>query len=224
MVSNSKSKYEYEIISYDETGAQLEGSTPTLNSLKKYVVGSVEDHGFAITNQDSPMDTYILRLSDVYLLYAEALLAGGSSLTSGPGYNAYLAVRERAGLNPPADGNMTYEDLFNERRVEFGLEGMSWLDVKRRYYRNASEALAYLNSQNRTDRYYRIDPNDGLASDPAGYELVPAGGVGSNPDNQNNDPVVTFTADKMVMPIPGTEVVQNPLLGADNEPVEYVFE
>lgn len=223
-IATGEGGYKYEIVHRDAEGTQVEGQTPLLNSLKKYVVGSVADHGYVISNQDSPLDIYMLRLADVYLLYAEALLASGSELTGGPGYNAYLAVRARAGLNPPSDGNMTYEDLFNERRVEFGLEAQSWLDVKRRYYRNPSEALAYLNSQHRTDRYYRIDPNDNLENDPAGYELVSAGGVGSNPDNVNNDPAVSFTANKMILPIPGNEVVANPLLKADVEPVEYEFE
>jgi hypothetical protein len=223
-IATEEGGYEYEIVHRDEEGTQIEGMTPLLNSLKKYVVGSVADHGYVISNQDSPLDLYMLRLADVYLLYAEALLASGSELTSGPGYDTYLAVRARAGLNPPSDGNMTYEDLFNERRVEFGMEAQSWLDVKRRYYRNPSEALAYLNSQHRTDRYYRIDPNDNMENDPAGYELVSAGGVGSNPDNVNNDPEVSFTANKMILPIPGNEVVANPLLKAGVEPVEYEFE
>lgn len=224
-IATAEGGYTYDIVSRDEEGTQIEGATPVLNSLKKYVVGSVNDHGYVISNQDSPLDIYMLRLADVYLLYAEALLADGSELTGGPGYEAYLAVRERAGLNPPADGNMTYADLFNERRVEFGMEGQSWLDIKRRYYRDRTEALAYLNSQERTSRYYRIDPDDNLENDPAGYELVAAGGgVGSNPDNVNNDPVVTFDDEKMVLPIPGPEVVANPLLGRSQEPVEYNFD
>lgn len=214
--------YTYQIVSRDDEGTQVEGATPTLNSLKKYVVGNVDDHGYVISNQDSPLDIYMLRLADVYLLYAEALLGSGASLSSGPGYEAYLAVRERAGLNPPADGNMTYVDLFNERRVEFALEGLSWLDVKRRYYRNSSEALAYLNSQGRTDRYYRIDADDDLEDDAAGYEIVPAGGTGSG-GSSNTDPIVSFTAQKMTLPIPGIEVVNNPLLKVEEAPVEYEF-
>ncbi|HCX20540.1 MAG: RagB/SusD family nutrient uptake outer membrane protein [Flammeovirgaceae bacterium] len=217
--------YEYEYVSRDDEGVQLEGATPTLNSLKKYVVGGVNDHGYVISNQDSPLDLYMLRLSDVYLLYAEALLGSNSSLSSGPGYQAYLAVRSRAGLSAPADGNMTYQDLFNERRVELGLEAQSWLDVKRRFYRNSSDALNYLNGQNRTNRYYRIDSGDDLENDPSGYELVAAGGgVGSNPTNVNNDPVVTFGADDMILPVPGQEVISNPLLRKDTPAEEYSFD
>jgi hypothetical protein len=102
------------------------------------------------------------------------------------------------------------------------LEAQSWLDIKRRYYRNAQEALNYLNGQNRTDMYFRIDSNDALENDPAGYELVPAGTSSPN-GNQNTDPVVVFTASKMRLPIPGNQVVINPLLAPDQEPVEYDF-
>lgn len=222
-LATTEGGYKYEIVSRDDKDVQLESATPTLTSLKKYVVGNVADHGYVISNQDSPLDIYMLRLSDVYLLYAEALLGSGASLSSGPGYDAYLAVRARAGLAAPADGNMTYVDLFNERRIEFALEGLSWLDVKRRYYRNAEEALNYLNNQGRTNRYFRINTNDNLEKDPAGYELVAAGQTSAN-GNQNTDPIVVFTAAKMQLPIPGSEVVSNPLLRAEVEAVEYVFE
>lgn len=221
--------YTYLIVSYDEDDEQLEGQSPTLTNIKKHIIGGVEDHGFVITNQDSPLDHFFLRLADVYLLYAEAMLAGNASLSGGPGYDAYLAVRARAGLNPPADGNMTYEDLFNERRVEFGLEAQAWLDVKRRFYRDPQDALAYLNGQNRTHRYYRIDSDDDLETDPAGYELIGPGEARTERDDDgniqyNNDAVVTFTAAKMRLPIPGNEVVTNPLLGGGVEAEEYIFE
>ncbi|MEQ8471775.1 MAG: RagB/SusD family nutrient uptake outer membrane protein [Marinoscillum sp.] len=213
--------YLYEIVSRDEDDVQMEGATPTLNNLKKYVVGGVADHGYIISNQDSPLDMYMLRLADVYLLHAEALLGTQASLAGGPGYNSYLAVRDRAGLGDPGVP-LTYERLFNERRVEFGLEGLAWLDVRRRFYRDANDALNYLNNQGRTDRYYRIDPNDDLENDPAGYELVPAGGgVGTNPDNVNNDPVITFTASDMVMPIPAQQQTVNPLLKPGADVVDY---
>jgi len=215
--------YTYDIVSRDADGVQIEGATPTLTSLKKYVVGGVNDHGYVISNQDSPMDLYMLRMADVYLLYAEALLGSGNQLSGGPGYDAYLAVRARAGLKPPADGNMTYEDLFNERRVELALEGQSWLDIKRRYYRNADDAIAYLNGQGRTDMYYRIDSGDDLENDPSGYELVAAGATSPN-GNTNSDPVVTFTGADMIIPVPGQELVKNDLLRPDEPAVDYNFD
>jgi starch-binding outer membrane protein, SusD/RagB family len=214
--------YTYQIVSRDANDTQIEGASPTLTSLKKHIIGNDKDNGgFVITNQDSPFDIYYLRLADVYLLYAEAMLGAGNSLSSGPGYDAYVAVRARAGLNPPADGEMSYLDLFNERRIEFALEAQSWLDVKRRYYRNPQDALDYLNGQGRTVRYYRIENEDELENDPEGYERVGPGQTSSDGET-NTDPIVVFNSLRMNLPIPAAEVVTNPLLL--EEPVEYDFQ
>ncbi len=202
-----------------------ESATPTLTSLKKYVVGLNSDHGFNITDQDSPLDNYMLRLADIYLIYAEALLGTGDQLAGGPGYEAYLAVRSRAGLNAPLDGSMSFRDLFNERRIELGLEAMSWLDIKRQYYRNASATLDLINNQDRAAAYFRIDANDNLINDQAGYELIGGGQSGIiNPGNSNPNQSGQMTPGRMILPIPGNEVALNPLLGAGEEPVEYVFD
>ncbi|MBX2963349.1 MAG: RagB/SusD family nutrient uptake outer membrane protein [Cyclobacteriaceae bacterium] len=213
--------YTYNIVYRDADGVALEGATPTITSLKKQIIGNDKDNGgYAITNQDSPLDIYYLRLADVYLLYTEALMGSSNVLSSGPGLATLNAVRERAGLDPRT--SVTYAQLFNERRIELALEAQSWLDVKRRYYRNAQDAIDYLNSQMRTDRYFRIDASDALENDPAGYELVPAGQTSSSGET-NNDPVVVFTTEKMRLPIPANQVVINPLLGSSHEAVEYEF-
>lgn len=217
--------YLYEIVSRDAEGIQIESPTPTLTSLKKHVVGNVDDHGFIVSNQDSPLNVYMLRLADVYLLYAEALMGANSSLNSGPGYDAYLAVRSRAGLAAPTDNEMSFRDLFNERRIEFGLEALSWLDIKRQYYRDGTGTLAMLNAQGRSNQYFRIDNNDTMENDPDGYELVGAGQSGTmNTGNVNTEPQITITAEKMWLPIPGSEVTANPLLRAEEAPVAYVFD
>jgi hypothetical protein len=116
---------------------------------------------------------------------------------------------------------------------------LAWLDVKRRYYRNPSEALSYLNGQARTVRYFRILAATTDENNPGGYELVyssgdpgmpvplPAGsyeGVGSRSDNANTDPVVSFTSGKMRLPIPATEQIANPKLADEVPAEEYVFE
>jgi starch-binding outer membrane protein, SusD/RagB family len=237
-VATEDGGYTYEIVVRDDKDVELYGSTNGLNNLKKYIVGNDKDHGYPITNQDSPMDLYMLRLADVYLLYAEAKLGSGSQLVGGAGYAEYVAVRTRAGLKAPADGNMSYEDLFDERRVEFGLESQSWIDIKRRYYRNSSETLAYLNSRGRAAAYRRILEATTQENDPAGYELVysdkdqtnpgnipsPPGayiGTGSRTGNTNNLSVNSFTDGVMTLPIPVTEVVANPKLA--DEPVPYEF-
>ncbi|MBX2944846.1 MAG: RagB/SusD family nutrient uptake outer membrane protein [Cyclobacteriaceae bacterium] len=220
-LATERGGYTYKIVSRDAENTVLEGSTPTLTSLKKHIIGNDKDNGgYAITNQDSPLDIYYLRLADVYLLYTEALMGSSNELTGGPGLASLNAVRARAGLDPRT--TVTYQQLFNERRIELALEAQSWIDIKRRYYRNPEEALNYLNGQNRTDMYFRINTNDALENDPAGYELVPAGTTSAN-NNTNTDPIVVFTATKMRLPIPGNQVVINPLLAPNREPVEYEF-
>lgn len=220
-IATENGGYTYNIVTRDAENIAVEGATPTLTSLKKQIVGNDKDNGgYAITNQDSPLDIYYLRLADVYLLYAEALMGANNELTGGPGLDKYNEVRARAGLDTRA--SVTFEQLFNERRIELALEAQSWLDIKRRYYRNNQDAIDYLNAQNRTDIYFRIDTNDALENDPAGYELVPAGTTSPN-ENQNTDPVVMFTTSRMRLPIPGNQVVINPLLATDQEAVEYDF-
>ncbi len=236
-VATENGGYSYNIVVRDEDDVQTSGATGSLTSVKKYIVGNDKDHGFPITNQDSPMDIYMLRLSDVYLIYAEAKLGAGTSLSGGDGYNEYVAVRKRAGLDAPDDGNMTFTDLLNERRVEFGLESQSWLDFKRRYYRNSEEALNYLNSQGRAAQFRKILDNTTGENDPAAYELVyssgdntnptpiPAGtylGTGSRSGNTNTLSINKFNATKIQLPIPVTEVVTNPKL--KEEPVAYEFQ
>jgi SusD family. len=235
-IATENGGYTYEIVVRDAEENQLNGATPSLTSLKKYIVGNDKDHGFAITNQDSPMNIYMLRLADVYLLYAEALLGANAELSSGPGYDAYLAVRQRGGLAAPADGSMSFADLMNERRVEFGLESQSWLDIKRRYYRNPDETIAYLNSRGRAAQYRKITNNTTGENDPSAYELVYSSedkttpvsippdayvGVGSRSENTNTLSVNAFSHNTMVLPVPVTEIVANPKLR--EEPVSFEF-
>lgn len=220
-IATEEGGYTYQIVNRDGDGVTIEGVTPTLTSLKKHVIGNdIDNGGFAITNQDSPFDIYYLRLADVYLLYAEALMGSSNQLAAGPGLDALNAVRQRAGL--AARTTVTYEQLFNERRIELALEAQSWLDIKRRFYRNGQDAIDYLNAQRRTDRYYRIDDSDALENEISGYEVVPAGGI-STSGEVNSDPVVIFTESRMRLPIPANQVVINPLLRASQEPVEYEF-
>ncbi|HCZ37518.1 MAG TPA: RagB/SusD family nutrient uptake outer membrane protein, partial [Cytophagales bacterium] len=220
-IATEEGGYTYQIVNRDGDGVTIEGVTPTLTSLKKHVIGNdIDNGGFAITNQDSPFDIYYLRLADVYLLYTEALMGSSNQLAAGPGLDALNAVRQRAGL--AARTTVTYEQLFNERRIELALEAQSWLDIKRRFYRNSQDAIDYLNAQRRTDRYYRIDNSDALENEISGYEVVPAGGI-STSGEVNSDPVVIFTESRMRLPIPANQVVINPLLRASEEPVEYEF-
>ena len=110
-------------------------------NFRKYIVGSAAERNDVFFMRTS-QNTIILRYSDVLLMHAEALLAGDNSTTSGSALNAFNEVRKRAGLGTKTV--LTREELFNERRVEFALEGQYFFDLKRR---GLSEASAIVSQQ-----------------------------------------------------------------------------
>lgn len=205
--------YTYNIVTKDPTDPNItvEGSTPVLNSLKKYVVGSAADNaGKVTTGQATALNQYILRLADVYLIYAEAALGAAASTNDATALNYFNAIRQRAGLSPKME--LTFIDILKERRREFCLESINWFDVKRFYYRDAAAALDYLNNQKRGHTYQRIQgPNAPDENTIEGYELIA-------PPN----PVVVSASD-MFLPIPAAEVVANPLLSSSEQAVDYEF-
>ncbi len=199
--------YTYLIVNEGADGSTLENKAPVCNSLKKYVVGSQDDVGSSVVNQATPLNQYMLRLADVYLIFAEATLASASSTSDGEALNVFNTIRERAGLELKTE--LTFSDILNERRVEFAAEGINWFDVKRYYYRNPQAALNYLNTQERAYTLELKQPEGLDENDPLSYELeAPV------------SPVIVSDAD-MVLPIPENELVANPRLG--ETPEEWVF-
>ena len=79
-------------------------------------------------------DWIVLRLSDVYLMLAEAKMAGAASTQSISAINAYNAIRNRAGLSELAtDGTetLTKQMLSDERRIELAFENHRLYDLVR---------------------------------------------------------------------------------------------
>jgi hypothetical protein len=136
----------------------------------------------------------LLRLADVYLVYAEAVL-GNDVSTSDPDALLYFnKVRTRAGVDPLTSIN---EDIIlNERRVEFACEGQYWYDLVRLSYYNPQKAVQLLSDQQRVLFDYDKDSKTATPNDPIGT-ISPATSA-------------TFT-----LQLPTTEVVVNPKL---NEP------
>ena len=118
-------------------------------ALKKYVVGK---YNLPVTGQfdpDSrgfPQNTYIMRYSDVLLIHAEAILAGGGSTTDATALASFNQVRARAGI--PSLAVITFDDIFKERRSEFAIESEYWYDLGRLPY---AQAKAIIEGQNRGD-------------------------------------------------------------------------
>lgn len=125
-------------------------------SIKKYVVGKSEDVGGA-QQQVYPNNTYMMRLAEMYLIYAEATLGNNVSTNDATALQYYNAVHTRAGLAPRtladqvtgAPTPLTWDDLFRERVLEFAMESMTWYDLVQLHYYNPQKAYGILNSQDR---------------------------------------------------------------------------
>ncbi|HEY9261708.1 RagB/SusD family nutrient uptake outer membrane protein, partial [Chitinophaga sp.] len=123
--------------------------------VKKYVVGRPEDNDGKVTQQHTEISTYMLRLADVYLIYAEAILGNAASTADGEALKYFNAVRKRAGVGNKAV--ITWDDIYKERRLELAMEGQAWYDLLRLYAYNPTKAIDLVNAQDKGS--YRIVPN-----------------------------------------------------------------
>jgi hypothetical protein len=111
--------------------------------------------------------TPLIRLADVYLMYAEAVNEVYGPSGSSPESNGLTAidavnhVRARAGM-PPVTANPTgYSDfrelIQNERAVELCFEGHYWFDTRRWYTAHTmSKALQDLNFDKDHTNFERV--------------------------------------------------------------------
>lgn len=178
--------------------------------IKKGVPGGPDDDNDGnVKVMNSPLNTYILRLADVYLTYAEASLGNSETLAAGEGLEYYNKVRQRAGL--PSKTSINLDDIIRERRVEFAMEYCNWYDMVSWYRYKPDKMLAYFNNQKRgwvssnitKDEYGDFDFGD------------------EEEDITKIDPPVVVTHDNIFLPYPEKDVIQNPLL--KEEPVSYNF-
>lgn len=166
-----------------------DGLTSTIAGFRKYVVGSPDEGNVCFMSTE--VNTNILRYADILLMHAESILANNTSTTDQNALDAYNAVRTRAGLD--AKDEITAEDIFNERRIEFVVEGDYWFDLARR---DRAEALEIIANQER--------------------------GVYQDRDiNIIASKKVTPSESDFLLPIPSAETAKNPLLL--EEPVAFEF-
>jgi starch-binding outer membrane protein, SusD/RagB family len=119
----------------------------------KHIVGNTEDHkaeyGSTSLRMATSLSTHLIRLADVYLIYAEAVLGDQASTSDPEALRVFNLVRHRAIANAPAETSLTFEKIFNERRLELACEGDNWYDFVRLHYYNPSLAKAWINRQER---------------------------------------------------------------------------
>jgi starch-binding outer membrane protein, SusD/RagB family len=125
-----------------------EEAAPVNAHVKKYIIGSAADNGTGtVCFMSTGLNTYVLRLADVYLVLAEAILGNNASTSDGEAIGAFNAVRNRAGL--PSVSSITWEDIRKERRLEFAYEAQYWYDLVAWYYYNPQAALDHIRNQER---------------------------------------------------------------------------
>lgn len=209
-----KSKGGYTYHPFDEDRG--DDSNEMLAHIKKYVLGhSADVEGGIGGSQDAPNNIYLMRLAEVYFIYAEAAMGVADQTSDQDAIDKVNAVRARAGL-AGYHAPMTWEMLVTERRREFAIEGNNWFDVLRWYYRDPQGAVAYLNGMNR--HYMYVKPGDkSLYNDPSAYTLATCRAEGGQYDASD----IKLSASSMIMPIPSPVLTASPQLADD--PVEFVL-
>jgi hypothetical protein len=184
-----------------------DGNAYNFASIKKYVIGNIPGQ---TNKQDYPNNTYMLRLAELYLIYAEAVvLTSGGSTSDGQALSHFNAVHTRAGLQPFA-GPLTWDVIFKERVNEFAMEGMVWYDLVRLHYYNPQHAYGILNSQERGMFLAMPSP----WPNPTGWSFYKTTWFSTSD-------VIPASDGNFMMPIPQVELSQAPSLSED--PVPYPF-
>lgn len=207
--------YTYKIVDRDDAGTIIEDRNEMLAHIKKYVIGKSADvDGGVGPSQDAANNIYVLRLSDIYFVYAEAVLGLDASTSDATALQCINDVRERAGL---LNGlrSITFTDILNERRREFAMESNNWFDVLRYYYRDPDAAVQYLNDMKRNLVYVQKDGVT-VAQENSMDSYRIADGV-----DQGGLNTITLTKSSMIMPIPASVLTTSPQLA--NDPVEKEF-
>src|SRR5450759_4256381 len=119
----------------------------------KHIVGNTEDHkaeyGAASKTMATSLSTHLIRLADIYLIYAEAVLGNQASTSDPEALRLFNLVHHRAIATAPDETSLTFERIFKERRLELAGEGDNWYDYVRLHYYNPSLAKQWLNKQER---------------------------------------------------------------------------
>ena len=165
------------------------------------------------------LPTHVLRLSDVYLVAAEAAVLTGDAATAKKYVNM---VRARAGVSEL--DNVTFNDVWKERRLELALEGDRWFDYVRRSYYDADACIAELKAQRRSPwangsfdtmhKAYILDAEGNYAGPGTGDWDASAFTYNGTEDLKNVN-VSMFT-----LPVPTDDVVMNPKVGTNAEVID----
>lgn len=205
---------------YNESATGV-AQSPTGANVVKHLYGNNADHiagcGVSAGRMANSLATHLLRISDVYLVLAEASL--GASRTATPSETAkkaYNAVLTRAGL--PEVNTFTWEDVWKQRRLELAMEGDRWYDYVRVSYYDPEFCVNELTKQKRNsfwgiDNLYKAAFEGSWKVDPSkhGYDAKVAAPnviqmMKTDPDSKKM---------YFFMPFPTEDVLFNPNLASD---------
>ncbi|MDR0792060.1 MAG: RagB/SusD family nutrient uptake outer membrane protein [Chitinophagaceae bacterium] len=184
-------------------GLNISLDTANPAHIKKYVIGSPADNGGKGMNMAAYINTYMLRLAEVYLIYADAILGNSASTSDATALQYFNAVRTRAGM--PTESSITFKDIFQEKRIETAMEGNAWYDILRWYYFDPKAARDYVAGQ-----------------DKGSYKLYPI--IGSNPRKWNaifTSAYWPVTDQTVYLPLPESELNIATNLGKPPVPFDF---
>ena len=182
----------------------------------KHAYGDNADHeaecGISAARMSYAVATHILRLADVYLVHAEAEVLQGKT-NSATALAAFNAVRGRSVPSAVDKTQLSFDDIWKERRLELAGEGDRWYDYVRRSYYDVNSCIAELTSQRRnsiggcSDVYKTYFESDCTTWDPTNIQY------------DESVPAPNVTANSFNLPYPTEDVALNPNLGSNVEAI-----
>ncbi|WP_290789731.1 RagB/SusD family nutrient uptake outer membrane protein [Flavihumibacter sp. UBA7668] len=183
------------------------GSDNNFLSVKKYVCGKAKDMDGKAASQYYEYDTYMMRLAEVYLIYAEAVLGNQATTADAKAMEYFNAVHTRSGL-AARELPLDMDVLLKERFIEFAMEGMAWYDLVSLHYWNPALAYQILNSQDRG--LFFTEPDK--FPDPTNWTFTKTSWA-------TQDRTINANSGNFLLPIPAAELSQAPNL--NKTPVDY---
>ena len=192
-------------------------------NIAKHLYGDDADHikafGRSAGKQTSDLSTHVLRLADVYLIYAEAKIGNAGSTTDESAIDAYYQVWHRARptlFDKPS--SITLDEVLKERRLELALEGDYWFDLVRMSYYNVEKAINNIKNQKRNaynglGDLYKAYYNKGNDNGPWNVDE-------STMFYDTYTPKPNVTASIFTLPFPQGDVVYNPHLMEEAQHVD----
>jgi hypothetical protein len=210
-----KGGFDYLRFIYDSdynSAATGELESGTGSNTVKHLYGDNADHvsgtGISAARMSNSLATHILRLSDVYLVYAEAVIGTGTETSDASAIDAFYAVRHRAISNYERPASITWEDVWKERRLELAMEGDRWYDYVRIAYSNPQFCINEITNQKR-NTYYSLNTVYKNYFETGNWTIT------SDNVYDTTTSAPNVTADSFTLPFPTEDVVFNPHLLED---------